>query len=415
MSPPPANDTQFAWYLAGAGAWFLAFGIQMVMFSYLVTTVLHGSELQIALAQASLTIVSMALLLLGGTVADRADARRVLILCHTAALIPATVLAAIIWSGALRYEWLIVYGLVMGAITAFTIPAREALMGDVIGNDRSRIQRAVTTTIGITFLLQIVGMLTARFAANIGPAPIILIQTAAQLVGLYTAYRLNPSTRHSDHGQADGGSAVDHILEGLREVGSSPTLLPINILTLAIGVLFIGAFMVILPLILRAEFGATVEQISTLQASFWSGSIIASIVISRIGNIVNRGRLIVAAVSMGALILTVISIKGPLILLYVLVFVWGCGAGVMMSMSRTTVQEYAPPAHRARILSIYQLGFTGGMSVGALLTGVYAAALGPREAALVPAAIMALVILYLVTQTKIWAITALKHEANAPE
>lgn len=415
MSPPPANDTQFAWYLAGAGAWFLAFGIQMVMFSYLVTTVLHGSELQIAVAQASLTIVSMALLLLGGTVADRADARRVLILCHTAALIPATVLAAIIWSGALRYEWLIVYGLVMGAITAFTIPAREALMGDVIGNDRSRIQRAVTTTIGITFLLQIVGMLTARFAANIGPAPIILIQTAAQLVGLYTAYRLNPSTRHSDHGQADGGSAVDHILEGLREVGSSPTLLPINILTLAIGVLFIGAFMVILPLILRAEFGATVEQISTLQASFWSGSIIASIVISRIGNIVNRGRLIVAAVSMGALILTVISIKGPLILLYVLVFVWGCGAGVMMSMSRTTVQEYAPPAHRARILSIYQLGFTGGMSVGALLTGVYAAALGPREAALVPAAIMALVILYLVTQTKIWAITALKHEANAPE
>jgi MFS family permease len=415
MSPPPANDTQFAWYLAGAGAWFLAFGIQMVMFSYLVTTELHGSEMQIALAQASLTIVSMALLLLGGTVADRADARRVLILCHTAALIPATALAAIIWFGALRYEWLIVYGLAMGAITAFTIPAREALMGDVIGNDRTRIQRAVTTTIGITFLLQIVGMLTARFAAQVGAAPIILIQTAAQLVGLYTAYRLYPSTRHSDHGQADGGSAVDHILEGLREVASSPVLLPINVLTLAIGVLFIGAFMVLLPLILRSEFGASVQQISTLQASFWTGSIVASIVISRIGNIVNRGRLIIGAVSTGTVILVVMSFKGPLILLYALVFIWGCGAGVMMSMSRTTVQEHAPPAHRARILSIYQLGFTGGMSIGALLTGIYATALGPREATLVPAAVMALVILYLVTRTKLWSITALKHEANAPE
>lgn len=412
--PPPPNDSQFTWYLAGAGAWFLAFGIQMVMFSYLVTTVLHGSEMQIAVAQASLTIVSMALLLVGGTVADRADARHVLILCHTAALVPATLLAAVIWFDALRYEWLIVYGLAMGAITAFTVPAREALMGDVIGNDRARIQRAVTTTIGITFLLQIIGMLTARFAANIGPAPIILLQTAAQLVGLYTAYRLQPSTRHSDHGQMNGGSALAHIRDGLREVASSSTLLPINILTLAIGVLFIGAFMVILPLILRSEFGASVQQISTLQASFWGGSIISSIVISRIGNIVNRGRLIVGAVSMGALILTAISFKGPLILLYALVFIWGCGAGVMMSMSRTTVQEYAPPAHRARILSIYQLGFTGGMSVGALLTGLYAAALGPRYATLVPAGIMALVILYLVTQTKLWSVTALKHEASAP-
>ena len=43
-----------------------------------------------------------------------------------------------------------------------------------------------------------------------------------------------------------------------------------------------------------------------------------------------------------------------------------------LGLSRTTVQEYAPPAHRARILSIYQLGFTGGMSIGV----VVAAALG---------------------------------------
>ena len=99
-------------------------------------------------------------------------------------------------------------------------------------------------------------------------------------------------------------------------------------------------------------------------------------------------------------------------MLYALVFMWGLGAGVMMSMSRTTVQEYAPVAHRARILSLYQLGFTGGMSVGALFIGIVAHALGPREATLVPAGLMALVILWLVTRTKIWHIAALKHDAG---
>jgi MFS family permease len=409
----PANDSQFRWYLAGAGGWFLAFGIQQVMFAYLVTTVLHGTEIQVGIAQASLTIVSMILLLVGGTVADHHDARKVLLRCHTAAIIPALVLAVVVGTGALRYEWLIAYGLVMGAITAFTVPAREALMGDVVASP-SAIQRAVTTTIGITFLCQIAGMLSASLAALLGAAPIILLQVVAQLIGFYSAYRLTPSTRHHDHADTNTGSQLARIGAGLREVASSPALLPINILTAAIGVLFIGAFMVILPLILRSEFGGSVQQISTMLATFWGGSILSSIVISRIGNIINRGRLIVLAVTNGALMLALMSIPAPLFVLYILVFAWGLGAGVMMSMSRTTVQEYAPPAHRARILSIYQLGFTGGMSFGALIVGFIAHAMGPRLATLVPAALMLLVMLALVTRTRIWTITALKHDTSAP-
>jgi MFS family permease len=410
-----ATDSQFRWYLAGAGSWFAAFGIQQVMFSYLVTTVLHAPPNRIGLAQMSLTAMSTLLLLVGGLVADHMDTRRLLILCHAAATIPAAVLAIIVWSGALRYEWLLVYGLFMGTITAFILPAREAMMGDVIGpQGLPSIQRAVTTTVGITFLAQIVGMFTARFAALAGAAPIILIQTAVQLFGAISSYRLSPSTRHRDHAVTDPGSYFARIAAGLREVRDSYALLPVNILTLAIGVLFIGAFLVILPVILRDEFGGGVEQFSTMLVAFWGGSILSSLTISRIGNIVHRGRFIVGALSTGILILTIMSIKGPLIALYGLVFVWGMGAGVMISMSRTVVQEHAPPAHRARVLSIYQLGFTGGMSIGALFIGFVVEALGPRLATLVPAGLMALVLIGLLAMTKLWHINALKHDAGKP-
>jgi MFS family permease len=108
------------------------------------------------------------------------------------------------------------------------------------------------------------------------------------------------------------------------------------------------------------------------------------------------------------------SFKAPLIALYALVFVWGMGAGVTISMSRTIVQEHAPPAHRARVLSIYQLGFTGGMSVGALFIGFVVELLGARAATLVPAGAMALVLVGLLTMTKLWSITALKHDAGGP-
>lgn len=409
-SAPLTGSSQFRWYLAGAGAWFGAFGIQMVMMGYLVTTVLHAEPGWIGLAQASPTLVSTFLLLVGGAVADQIDTRRLLVLAHMVAIVPAATLSVVVGMGLLRYEYLIAYGLSMGLITAFIIPAREAMMADVLGPTAGpRIQSAVTTTVGVTFLAQILGMLTTRLAATVGAPPIILAQAVLQAFGAFTSLRLHPSTRHHVHAETNGGSPLKRIAAGLREVSGSPALLPVTIITAAIGVLFIGAFMVILPVILRSEYGGDVQQFSSMQVAFWSGSILSSMTISRLGNITNRGRPIIFAVSSGTTILILMSFESPLLVFYALVFVWGIGAGVTIAMARTIVQEYAPPAHRARVLSIYQLGFTGGMAVGSLLTGLVVSVVGPRNAALVPAFAMMVVILTLLTRTKIWNIKALDH------
>lgn len=382
------------------------------MFTYLVTTVLDAPANQIGLAQASLTLTSTLLLLIGGAVADQIDTRKLLLFCHAAALVPAAALAAIVHADLLRFEWLIVYGLAMGAITAFVLPAREAMMGDVIApqGGQSRIQSAVTTTVGTTFVAQITGMLVAGFAAISGAAPIILLQVAAQALGAITAFRLAPSTRHREHAVSNGGSQNARIVAGLREVVRSDALLPVTIVSLAIGVLFTGAFLVILPVLLREEFGGNVQQFSIMQVSFWGGSIISAMSISRRGDIVHRGRFIVGALSLGVLVLAIMSIKGPLLALYGLVFVWGLGGGVVISMSRTVVQEHAPPAHRARVLSIYQLGFTGGMSIGAFFMGLVVEVVGPRMATLVPAGLMTLVLVCLLATTKLWNTKALGHD-----
>ena len=45
----------------------------------------------------------------------------------------------------------------------------------------------------------------------------------------------------------------------------------------------------------------------------------------------------------------------------------------------------APASHRARILSLFQLGLMGGAPVGALLIGYFAALTDPRAAPVYPA------------------------------
>ncbi len=52
------------------------------------------------------------------------------------------------------------------------------------------------------------------------------------------------------------------------------------------------------------------------------------------------------------------------------VFIWGAGGGSLWVITQTEIQQRGLPAMRGRLLSLDALGFTVGMSGGALVTGV---------------------------------------------
>jgi predicted MFS family arabinose efflux permease len=294
------------------------------------------------------------------------------------------------------------------------MPAREAMLARVIGKPSpGAIQRAVRFSLLAQFVAQIAGMAFARTASTLGVPAVFLVQALIQLIGAFCVWRLLPAPPLAQERTKGWRGQAARIREGLSDVWTSPSLLPVTILTFAIGVCFVGSFMVILPVILREDFGATVERISTLQVVFWGGTIVSTLAIGAIGPIARKGRTIVFAIVSGCLVLSAMSIPGPLWLFYLLTFVWGLGAGVTITMARTIVQEDAPNASRARIMSVYQLGFTGGLPWGALIAGPIAGALGGRLAAPVAAAAMAVVIVCLLSMTRLWSLGS--HPADRAE
>ena len=96
------------------------------------------------------------------------------------------------------------------------------------------------------------------------------------------------------------------------------------------------------------------------------------------------------------------SLAGPFPTLLALCLVWGLGAGVGITQGRTLIQVAAPVSHRARILSLFQLGLMGGAPIGALLIGYLAALTGPRAAAVYPAACMLLILAALFVRSRLW-------------
>ena len=73
-------------------------------------------------------------------------------------------------------------------------------------------------------------------------------------------------------------------------------------------------------------------------------------------------------------------------------FAWGLCVAGFQSLGRAILQEAAPAASRARVLSVYSLSVMGAGVVGSPLAGLAAGQLGPQRAiALIGALLLAFV------------------------
>ena len=79
---PAHLPTPYFWFLAGTGSWFMAMGMQGVLFSWLVVGVLKAEAEWVGITQSAMMIPAVLLALPGGTIADRSDQRRLLMILH---------------------------------------------------------------------------------------------------------------------------------------------------------------------------------------------------------------------------------------------------------------------------------------------------------------------------------------------
>ena len=395
-----APSTRFEAYLFTQGAWFLAFGVQVVLFPYLLRVVLDESEGRFGLAQMALQLPTTLLILIGGVVADRIAPRRIVIVCCGLAVLTFLALGGLVTSGRLTYGLMIGYALTVGVLSAFATPARDSLLS-LVAPDRGAgsVQRAVTLAALAQYVAQILGMLVAAAAPLFGVGPLLLGQAGLMAVATLSAVSLRPRPAvpvvRGAGGNALGRLAAD-VGGGLSAVVASPIIGPLTACATAMGVCFMGSFFVLLPLIVESYFTGVAGSDRTQIASglalfslcFWTGSLVSTLALMRLAPRRHVGRLYLGALASGGLILMACAIPVPFAAFCALNFAWGLGGGVAMTLGRGMVQQYAPPESRGRVLSVFTRGMMGGGPIGAAVYGYLAGAIGPRTAVLVPGALM---------------------------
>lgn len=370
---PPAHAYQL--FLAGMASWFGAWGLQHVLLQWLVVEKLRVSAARVGTAQMALLLPSLLFLLLGGALADRVDRRRALLVLHTLAALACAVLAALLGAGAPSYELVVGYAVVAGTLQAFALPARDALLSEVI---RARVGRAVAGLTVVQHAGNGLGALVGGLASVLG-APALFGVQALVLVGGAVAWRRIPRDPRPVRGDRAPPSFAE-LLTGVVEVARSPVLRPLVLLNLSVGLVFISAYLVLLPLLVRELYGGGAARIAGMVGALPIGTIAVTLVIVARGGLARPGLALLLGQGFAALCLCALSLGLPYWGALAAVIAWGAGGAFAINAGRTLFQEHASEANRGRVLSVYSFAVLGAGPLGAFGTGLIADAIGPLAA-----------------------------------
>jgi MFS family permease len=408
----PGSSQQARWYFASVGTFMVPQGIQSVLLPYLLAIQLQQPAQRFGLTLMLGQLPMLLLLLVGGWLADRVDARRLLIGLHLAGLIVPLLLALAVWHGQVSELMVLLYAVSWGLIGAFAIPARDGLLKRVAAGN---VQRMVTMATGVQFGTQMIGQLLAGSAQQLGSISILLLQCLVLAVGVYVATRL-PAAAQSPLPivSVERGSFGHELAGGLRVLWADPSLRATFAIIIGMGVFFTGVFLVLIPIALRDIYQGSAADIAFGFVVFGVGLLVSIVAIMRRGGVRRPGRAMALSMFSGSLALLPMLLAPPLWAFYVCIFVWGMSGGVGMTMSRSIMQELAPASHQSRVMAAFSLATTGGAPVGSLLMGYVIGLVGARWAVVVPIIGVASTTIAVLATHSIWRLQSRSNEPTVP-
>jgi len=276
------------------------------------------------------------------------------------------------------------------------------------------VQRTVVRMSVTQFGSQLVGFLIASFAQDVGAAPILSLQTVVLVVGVLAFRRIHAlAPTHSRGTTFDFARIIGSIGEGARTVFASPAMRVIALQNCAMGVCFMGSYVVTLPLLIREVHDGTSVDLGWLNAANSLGLVSTILMLMRFGDIRRQGRAVLVTQMVGALALGSVGLGVSFPMTLVCVFLWGMCGGITMSQSRAIMQEQAPPEQRGRVMAFYSFTFMGAGPIGALVNGYIVDWVGPESALLVANVTMFSLMVAVAWKSSLWQLGAVHASARS--
>jgi MFS family permease len=359
--------------------------MQRVAQDWLIFT-LTGSGVALGIAAALQFGPMLVLGIWGGSVVDRYDRRRLLVLTQTLQAALALALGLLTVTGVVQLWMVYALTTALGIVTVVDSPARSAFVSDLVGPDDYVNAQSLNSTmhnagrlVGPAFA----GLLIA--SAGVGTA--FLVNAASFAAVLVSLTRMD-RTALRPRAVRPAGAGAERASEGLRYVWSHPELRACMVIVLVVG-LFGQNFRVVLPLLASDTFGAGAAVYGYLTAALGLGAVLGALFTASRQTASPRGMLI-ATVAFG--LTNLLAAAAPSLLwAYASLVLMGVANICVNTLGRTLLMVHSPPSMHGRILAFHGLVFLGTTPFGGPLLGWVCELAGARSGLLL-AAVTALLV-----------------------
>lgn len=298
----------------------------------------------------------------GGTIADRSELRRVLLLTQCCSAVLALSQGILAWTGAVQLWMIWVLATALGFVTIFDNPARHSLIMEMVGPEH--LSNAVALNSASHSLGRVLGPAVAGITIGaIGVGPTFVLNAVSFVPMVAVLHRWAPTVRRSRDGRR---RQRDEMVDGLRYLWFEIDVRTSLLLVLVVSV-FAQNYRVLLPVLAEHGFAGGAGLYGTFVAVLGGGALVGTIIATHVERPTLRF-VVVGGCAFGLLSLlvpawsSIPAVCGVLVLL-------GVANSVLNTSSRSLELLAVAPAYRGRVMAVHQLMFVGGAPVGGLLLG----------------------------------------------
>lgn len=377
------RERNYVLYLAGQftsqlGAWAEQTAVAWILYE------LTGSPLLLGLSGLARAVPMIALTLLGGAVADRAARRALLLLTESTMLAVSLAVGLLALAGQLQFWHLYVLSFVSGTLSAFSVPARQAMFAGLV--PRSAMQSAVSLNAVAVRSGALIGPSLGGLALAYGGYAMPFFVNAATFLAMLVALaamRLPPAPR-TDASLSRAGLWAG-MTGGLSFVWRNP------LLKLALGLEVVaglfGHNVTLITIIARDVIGTGPEGLGLLLSALAAGALLAMAFMVAF-EVKRHLDVILAAGAAYTVLLAAFALSPWLGLSMILLFALGAADGAWAVTRNTLAQLLVPDALRGRVMSVVVLATRGSAPLGRLQGGFLAGLVGAPAAVLLGAAVI---------------------------
>lgn len=302
-----------------------------------------------------------------GSILDRYDLKKILIITQTLCMLQAFSLAFLDFTGIIRYQHVLFLSLMLGLVTSIDLPARQSSVVRMLDRP-NQLNSALTINSTVFNLARLIGPAFAGFAIQaVGETMCFFLNGIAYVGVIFSLTRLklkkvDMPVRQSGWLSFKEGISYSMRFHALRRI----------LLTSTAFYFFCFPYSTLLPFFAKNVFHSNASTLGFFLGSVGLGAIIGVIYQASFVPINKLHMRAIYSVGIFGLGLATFSISSSIELSCAALTILGFGMSTAAVCFNTLVQSIIKEEKRGRVMSLYTIGNIGIGPVGSLLAGVLA-------------------------------------------